>query len=59
MTENAQAAIRRASPVVCIDKIKVGGGNPIVVQSMTNTDTADAKATASQVVNWHALVPNW
>ena len=49
MTANAQAAIRRASPVVCIDKIKVGGGNPIVVQSMTNTDTADAKATASQV----------
>ncbi len=27
----------------------VGGGQPIVVQSMTNTDTADAKATAQQV----------
>jgi len=28
--------------------VKVGGGAPIVVQSMTNTDTADAAATASQ-----------
>jgi len=27
----------------------VGGGHPIVVQSMTNTDTADADATAIQV----------
>ena len=49
MTANAQASIRRASPVVSIGNIKVGGGNPIVVQSMTNTDTADVKATASQV----------
>jgi len=30
--------------------VKVGGGAPIVVQSMTNTDTADAVATADQVV---------
>jgi (E)-4-hydroxy-3-methylbut-2-enyl-diphosphate synthase len=49
MTANAQASIRRASPVVSIGNIKVGGGNPIVVQSMTNTDTADVKATANQV----------
>jgi 4-hydroxy-3-methylbut-2-en-1-yl diphosphate synthase IspG/GcpE len=26
-------------------QVKVGGGNPIVVQSMTNTDTADAPST--------------
>ena len=32
-----------------IDGIAVGGGAPIVVQSMTNTDTADAGATAQQV----------
>ena len=49
MTANAQAAARRATPTVCIDNIKVGGSNPVVVQSMTNTDTADAKATATQV----------
>ena len=30
--------------------VKVGGGAPIVVQSMTNTDTADAMATAEQVI---------
>src|SRR5690606_18379022 len=30
-------------------KVQVGGGAPVVVQSMTNTDTADAIATAIQV----------
>jgi len=30
--------------------VKVGGGNPIVVQSMTNTDTADVLATVNQVM---------
>ena len=29
--------------------VKVGGGNPIVVQSMTNTDTADIESTVKQV----------
>ena len=49
MTANAQAAVRRASSTVCVGDIKVGGSHPVVVQSMTNTDTADAKATATQV----------
>ena len=49
MTTNAQAAVRRVSSTVCIGKIQVGGSHPVVVQSMTNTDTADAKATATQV----------
>jgi (E)-4-hydroxy-3-methylbut-2-enyl-diphosphate synthase len=40
---------RRASHVVKIGGITVGGGAPVVVQSMTNTDTADAEATAIQV----------
>ena len=31
----------------------------IVVQSMTNTDTADAEATAEQVTRWHALARSW
>ena len=34
---------------VSIGPVKVGGGAPVVVQSMTNTDTADAVATVKQV----------
>jgi (E)-4-hydroxy-3-methylbut-2-enyl-diphosphate synthase len=35
--------------------VPVGGGAPVVVQSMTNTDTADAEATATQVYElWRA-----
>ncbi|HEX8809215.1 MAG TPA: flavodoxin-dependent (E)-4-hydroxy-3-methylbut-2-enyl-diphosphate synthase, partial [Xanthobacteraceae bacterium] len=34
---------------VKVGDVTVGGGAPIVVQSMTNTDTADAEATAKQV----------
>jgi (E)-4-hydroxy-3-methylbut-2-enyl-diphosphate synthase len=40
---------RRASRPVAVDGVVIGGGAPIVVQSMTNTDTADAAATARQV----------
>jgi len=40
---------RRPSAAVRIDKVTVGGGSPVVVQSMTNTDTADVEATALQV----------
>ena len=40
---------RRTSAVVDVGGVKVGGGHPIVVQSMTNTDTADVEATARQV----------
>jgi (E)-4-hydroxy-3-methylbut-2-enyl-diphosphate synthase len=40
---------RRRSVAVNVDGVMVGGGHPIVVQSMTNTDTADADATALQV----------
>jgi (E)-4-hydroxy-3-methylbut-2-enyl-diphosphate synthase len=40
---------RRITRRVMIGKIAVGGGAPIMVQSMTNTDTADAQATVSQV----------
>ncbi|MGZ6272972.1 MAG: flavodoxin-dependent (E)-4-hydroxy-3-methylbut-2-enyl-diphosphate synthase, partial [Candidatus Limnocylindrales bacterium] len=41
---------RRRSVAVDVGGVMVGGGHPIVVQSMTNTDTADANATALQVV---------
>jgi len=41
---------RRRSTPVSIGTIKVGGSNPIVVQSMTNTDTADVQSTVNQVM---------
>jgi (E)-4-hydroxy-3-methylbut-2-enyl-diphosphate synthase len=40
---------RRISRQVAVGDVLVGGDAPIVVQSMTNTDTADAAATAAQV----------
>lgn len=41
---------RRKSVPVNVGGVMVGGDNPIVVQSMTNTDTADVTATAGQVL---------
>jgi (E)-4-hydroxy-3-methylbut-2-enyl-diphosphate synthase len=41
---------RRRSVAVTIGNVKVGGSSPIVVQSMTNTDTADAQSTVNQVM---------
>jgi (E)-4-hydroxy-3-methylbut-2-enyl-diphosphate synthase len=40
---------KRSSVEVRIGNVLIGNGNPVVVQSMTNTDTADALATANQV----------
>ncbi len=40
---------RRAAIPVAVGGVMIGGGNPIVVQSMTNTDTADIDSTARQV----------
>src|SRR6267142_896102 len=40
---------RRQSVGVDVGGVTVGGGAPVVVQSMTNTDTADAAGTAAQV----------
>jgi (E)-4-hydroxy-3-methylbut-2-enyl-diphosphate synthase len=40
---------RRPTVPVRIGSVTMGGGQPVVVQSMTNTDTADAVATAAQV----------
>src|SRR3989454_4430163 len=44
---------RRTTVVVDVGGVKVGGAHPIVVQSMTNTDTADADGTAAQVRALH------
>jgi (E)-4-hydroxy-3-methylbut-2-enyl-diphosphate synthase len=40
---------RRSSVEVSVGPVRVGGGAPIVVQSMTNTDTADISGTVKQV----------
>ena len=46
---------RRKSVGVNVGGVMVGGGAPIVVQSMTNTDTADIEATVKQVAQlWRA-----
>ncbi|MFD2029924.1 flavodoxin-dependent (E)-4-hydroxy-3-methylbut-2-enyl-diphosphate synthase [Ancylobacter dichloromethanicus] len=47
--EAAGPAPRRLTVAVKVGGVTVGGGAPVVVQSMTNTDTADAEGTARQV----------
>jgi len=44
---------RRKSITVMVGDIPVGGGHPIVVQSMTNTDTADIDETVDQIDHLH------
>jgi len=43
------ASPRHKSVAVRVGGVTVGGGAPIVVQSMTNTDTADVEGTIAQV----------
>ncbi len=45
----AGPASRRPTVGVAVGRVMVGGGAPVVVQSMTNTDTADINATVLQV----------
>jgi (E)-4-hydroxy-3-methylbut-2-enyl-diphosphate synthase len=45
---------RRKSVAVNVGGVNVGGDNSIVVQSMTNTDTADVASTVAQVAALHA-----
>jgi len=52
---DATAWPRRITHAVNIGGVLVGGGNPVVVQSMTNTDTADVQASVRQVAElWRA-----
>ncbi len=54
MSHHAQTN-RRQSQLVMVGHVAVGGDAPVVVQSMTNTDTADAKSTVQQVFElWQA-----
>jgi (E)-4-hydroxy-3-methylbut-2-enyl-diphosphate synthase len=42
---------RKKTKVINVGNVKVGGGNPISVQSMTNTLTTDVKSTINQIIN--------
>ena len=44
---------RRKTKVITVGNVKVGGDNPISVQSMTNTPTTDIKATIKQINEIH------
>ena len=48
MPSSNQPTQRRTSVTVAIDHVLVGGNAPVVVQSMTNTDTADIDSTVAQ-----------
>jgi (E)-4-hydroxy-3-methylbut-2-enyl-diphosphate synthase len=48
--ENAVPRGRRRTVTCRVGQVPVGGVHPVVVQSMTNTDTADAASTAAQVI---------
>ena len=49
------SAARADTKMVQVGKVNIGGGAPIVVQSMTNTDTADIAATTQQIAElWRA-----
>ena len=41
--------VRRPTRRVLVGHVPLGGGAPVVVQSMTNTDTADSEGTAAQI----------
>ena len=43
-------SLRKITHQVLVGDVKVGGGAPIVVQSMTNTDTADVAGTVKQII---------
>jgi (E)-4-hydroxy-3-methylbut-2-enyl-diphosphate synthase len=49
MNQVSSTAPRRATRQVRVGEVSIGGTAPIVVQSMTNTDTADIEATVKQV----------
>lgn len=47
--------IKKNTTQVMVGNIAVGGGAPVVIQSMTNTDTADSKSTVNQILElWKA-----
>ncbi len=51
--------LHRKTAICDVGGIKVGSGHPIVVQSMTNTDTADTAATVNQVMDLARAGSEW
>jgi len=49
MTQDIAAIARRVTPTVNVGGVLIGSGHPVVVQSMTNTDTENVRATATQI----------
>src|SRR5690242_2601341 len=49
-TLHSMSATPSSRTTVRIGSVTIGGGRPVAVQSMTNTDTADAGATAAQTI---------
>jgi len=49
MSAKSAPTVRHKTTPVSVAGVMVGGGHPVVVQSMTNTDTADVDATVAQV----------
>lgn len=49
MKENGVDAVKKQSRKIFLGKLPIGGGSPIVVQSMTNTDTRDVESTLAQI----------
>lgn len=47
--------LRDHTKVIEIGNVKIGGGNPIAIQSMTNTKTEDVKATVAQILALEAV----
>lgn len=55
MSVSKQSIVRRSCHQVMVGHVAVGGDAPVVVQSMTNTDTADAVSTVRQIIElWQA-----
>ena len=49
MSMETDAGVRRVSPTVDVGGVLIGSEHPVVVQSMTNTDTEDIRSTATQI----------
>ena len=55
MSASKTSIARRLCQQVLIGNVALGGNSPVVVQSMTNTDTADAASTVKQIIElWQA-----
>jgi len=49
MSMETEVRARRVSPTVNVGGVLIGSAHPVVVQSMTNTDTEDIRSTATQI----------